>query len=117
MLKAVIFTRNPLPQNPYRIIENQDGDFLLPTPDSAFPRTEKKVYDLVLMDVQMPVMDGLEASRIIRKEQFQIPIIALTATATAENRSECLDAGMNDYISKPVDLEKLKQIISKQFAV
>ncbi|MDO9315664.1 MAG: response regulator [Burkholderiaceae bacterium] len=61
-------------------------------------------YDLVLMDVQMPVMDGLAATRAIRERAGRsLPIIAMTANAFGEDRTECLEAGMNDHVGKPVD--------------
>jgi CheY-like chemotaxis protein len=72
---------------------------------------EEKKYDLVLMDVQMPVMDGLEATgRIREKEKItgeHIRIIALTAGATVFDIQKCLDAGMDKHISKPVKAAKL----------
>jgi two-component system sensor histidine kinase/response regulator len=66
-------------------------------------------YDAVLMDMQMPVMDGVEATRIIRSNpRFEmLPIIAMTANAMASDRLLCLDAGMNDHIAKPIDPEQL----------
>ncbi|MCG8634359.1 MAG: response regulator [Desulfobacterales bacterium] len=72
-------------------------------------------FDGVLMDVQMPEMDGYEATRIIRKrpENAELPIIAMTANATAEDRQKCIDAGMNDHISKPVEPGLLFEALAK----
>ena len=66
-------------------------------------------YDVVLMDMQMPVMDGIEATRIIRSNpRFEtLPIIAMTANAMASDRMLCLEAGMNDHIAKPIDPDQL----------
>jgi PAS domain S-box-containing protein len=74
-------------------------------------------YDLVLMDLQMPEMDGLEATRIIRAPQsavlnHQVPIIAMTANAMRGDRERCLEAGMNDYISKPVSPQALVEALN-----
>lgn len=71
-------------------------------------------FDLVLMDIQMPVMDGHEAARIIRKEHGaeQLPIIAMTASALKQDRDKAFSAGMNDYIIKPFDLAGLTQLLS-----
>ena len=64
-------------------------------------------YGLVLMDVQMPGMDGIEATRWIRNNGFQQPIIALTAKAYAEDERACMDAGMNDFMAKPINYKAL----------
>ncbi len=72
--------------------------------------------DLILMDIQMPEMDGMEATRQVRKmspELARIPIIALTAMTMPGDRQKCLDAGMNDYVSKPLSLKGLQQMIEK----
>ncbi|MBN1981941.1 MAG: response regulator [Chitinivibrionales bacterium] len=75
-------------------------------------------YDLVLMDIQMPVMDGFETTKRIREEgellrKNNVPIIAMTGNAIQGDREKCLTAGMSDYITKPVDPEKLFQILYK----
>ncbi|MBF0377146.1 MAG: response regulator [Desulfamplus sp.] len=83
----------------------------------AIDAIRKNSYDIVLMDVQMPEMDGIEATRIIRSENFNTPIIAMTANATRDDSKVCIDAGMNDYISKPVDSEKLRAAILRHIKV
>ncbi|MCX7089679.1 MAG: response regulator [Methylococcales bacterium] len=73
-------------------------------------------YDLVLMDFQMPIMDGLEATRRIRQQGLNIPIIAITANALKGDRQRALDAGMNDYLTKPIKANVLFDVISRHFA-
>ena len=69
-------------------------------------------YDLVLMDLQMPVMGGIDATKIIRSEiSKDIPIIALTAAVMEEDRKNVQEAGMNDFLAKPIDITKLKEKI------
>jgi len=72
------------------------------------------VYDLVFMDVQMPEMDGLEATRQIRSGgQRQPVIVAMTANAMNGDRDECIQAGMDDYICKPLNLDELAALMQK----
>ena len=71
-------------------------------------------FDLILMDVQMPVMDGLEATKLIRKKiNNHVPIIALTAFALKGDNQKCFDAGMDDYLSKPFEETQLLEIVAK----
>ena len=74
---------------------------------------EKNNIDLILMDVMMPEMDGYTAMKEIRKEkQFDnIPIIAITAKSMKEDRQKCIEAGSNDYLTKPVDINKLISLL------
>ena len=75
-------------------------------------------YDLILMDIQMPIMDGYEATKIIRSfnnKNAQIPIIAMTANAFEVDRKHALQLGMNEHLAKPVDIEKLKDVLTKYF--
>ena len=72
-------------------------------------------YDLILMDIQMPNMDGYQTARCIRhlndNKKAEIPIVAMTADAFAEDRKRALDAGMNGHIAKPINIEKMEKII------
>ena len=84
----------------------------------ALAALRKHSYDLVLMDCQMPEMDGYEAAALIREPQsgirnHQIPIIALTAHAMKGDRDKCLAGGMNDYISKPVKITMVAEVLEK----
>jgi CheY-like chemotaxis protein len=73
-------------------------------------------YQLILMDIQMPVMDGLEATRrIIASQKYSdmpIPVIALSANAMAEDRSKAISSGLSGFLSKPIDVRELDQILN-----
>jgi|GEM_PF-5629742 len=83
----------------------------------AVEELEANEYDLVLMDCHMPVMNGYDATRAIREmdggRYKDLPIVAMTANAMSEDRQKCLDVGMNDYMSKPVDVKKFKDILRR----
>ena len=82
----------------------------------TFLASEPGLYDLILMDIQMPVMDGLEATRIIRRSDHPmaatIPIIAMTANAFDEDMKKSVESGMNGHLSKPIEIDKFFQTIS-----
>ena len=83
----------------------------------ALEAIAKEAFDLVLMDVQMPEMDGLEATAAVRAREREagthIPIIAMTAHAMRGDRERCLSAGMDDYLSKPIHAEQLLELVRK----
>ncbi|BBC26403.1 multi-sensor hybrid histidine kinase [Pseudanabaena sp. ABRG5-3] len=90
----------------YRVIVAKDGQ-------TAIDLVQIEQPDLVLMDIQMPVIDGLEAIKRIRSKQFTMPIIALTALAMTGDREKCLAAGANDYLSKPIKLKQLTTLVEQ----
>jgi len=73
-------------------------------------------YDLILMDIQMPEMDGYEATRRLRQSGWSEPIVALTAHATTGDRQRCLEAGCDDYLSKPVTRQRLLEVVGQHLA-
>jgi PAS domain S-box-containing protein len=120
--KILLVEDNPINQQVIREILSAAKTYDIHTADNgqeALDALEKKVFDLILMDVQMPVMDGLTATKNIRKQDKykSLPIIAVTAHAMKGYRELCINAGMNDYITKPVDKNllyaKLNRLISK----
>ena len=101
----------------------KEEGFILDTAEDGTIAVEKMrtakpgQYDLILMDIQMPIMDGYEATRQIRKlpnpETANIPIVAMTANAFEEDRQKALEAGMNEHVSKPIDMERLLEVVKK----
>ncbi|MEC7719876.1 MAG: response regulator [Planctomycetota bacterium] len=87
---------------------------------SAVDLATRASYDAILMDIQMPEMNGLQAARKIRDHESEnskpTPIIAMTAHAMAGDRQRCVDAGMNDYISKPIDIGRLCRLLQEHVA-
>ena len=84
---------------------------------AALLKSPPSKYDVILMDCQMPNLDGYETTRRIRAGSVgdhlsPIPIVALTANAMESEKQKCFDAGMNDYLTKPVDIESLRDVLS-----
>jgi PAS domain S-box-containing protein len=77
----------------------------------AIKKAQEKSYDLIFMDINMPKMNGIDATKKLRELQIQVPIIALTANALEGDREKYLAQGMNDYISKPIDINELDKIL------
>lgn len=79
--------------------------------------SEEHAFDFVFMDIQMPMMNGYEATKLIRKSQRKaiqiIPVVAMSADAFAEDVEACLKAGMNGHISKPIDFKEVMKVIEK----
>ena len=91
------------------LLEADNGEELLKGLETQTP-------DVIIMDLKMPIMDGLEATRIIRRNGKKQPvIIALTANAMQGDQEECLRAGMDDYLSKPIKLEELVKMLEKWY--
>ena len=90
------------------------------TGSEAIDLWQQKHFDLILMDVQMPEIDGLQATRRIREIEKSlgdhVPIIAMTAHAMQGDRSSCLEAGMDDYIAKPVSRKVLEDVVQRHSA-
>lgn len=107
---------NPINQKVGKLILQKAGFSVEVVADGsqAVAAHEKNPYHIILMDCQMPTMDGFEASRKIRQmNQEQPAIIAVTANALVGEREKCLQAGMNDYLSKPFQAEQLISIVQK----
>jgi two-component system sensor histidine kinase RpfC len=98
-----------LRQDGHRVDHVEDGE-------DALRALQDKHYDLVLMDMRMPNLDGVETTRQWRGREnggSHVPIVALTANATTEDKTRCLEAGMDDFLSKPVNQEQLRQLIQQ----
>jgi CheY-like chemotaxis protein len=104
------FLRNLLQKRGHQVTVAENGH-------RAVEIWQRGECDLILMDVQMPELDGLAATRAIRQEETttgsHVPIVALTAQATAGDRQTCREAGMDDYLPKPVDKEQLMQVLHR----
>jgi len=118
-LRILVAEDNPVNQKlTVRMLEKQGHTAVVAdNGNAALAALACEPFDLVLMDCQMPEMDGFEAARIIRKgrltESADIPIVAMTGHADEESRAACLAAGMNDHVSKPVGKEMLAEVLAR----
>ncbi len=117
-LKVLLAEDNPVNQK-LAVVLLQKAGFVVESVENGLEAVEKVQsadYDAVLMDVQMPVMDGFDATRHIRDwegESKHTPIIAMTAHALKEDRDRCLEAGMDDYVSKPLQPQALINVLTR----
>ncbi|WP_051148619.1 response regulator [Desulfospira joergensenii] len=116
-LRILLAEDNPVNQNVARIMLKKLGYAadVVANGKEAVQALEKTGYDLILMDIQMPGMDGFQATRIIREMEGpagEVPIIAMTANVMEGDRENCLEAGMNDYMAKPIQAEVLYKKIN-----
>lgn len=116
-LQVLLVEDNPLNRNLADEILSDFGILLDTAQDGAeaVERAQHKAYDLIFMDLQMPVMDGLEASRRIRTlpDSSAVPIIAMTANTTPQDRADATAAGMNDFLPKPIDIRQIKRVLER----
>lgn len=85
--------------------------------EEAVARVENEAYDIVLMDIELPGMDGVEATRLIKKRHIDLPVIALTSYAMKGDRDRFLAAGFDDYVSKPLDMTDFINKLNKLMCI
>jgi len=113
-VKVLVADDNPVNQKLVKILLQKIGceAEIVSNGKEAVEKAMANEYDVCLMDMHMPVMNGIEATKKIRKKgNSTLPIIALTAAAVKEGKEQCLKAGMNDFLTQPVQPNKLKQKI------
>jgi signal transduction histidine kinase/DNA-binding response OmpR family regulator len=118
--RILLVEDNPINRKLAMVMLGKEGHTPVVAEDGrqAVERLSKEEFDLVLMDCQMPVMDGYEATRTIRDPESEvldhrIPIVAMTANAMVGDREKCLAAGMDDYVPKPIRKEKLAEVLER----
>lgn len=115
MTRVLIVEDNPLNMELVFEISEAEGFIADKAEDGeeALLKVENADYDLILMDIELPGIDGIEVTRLIRKQYKKIPIIALTSYAMKGDRERFLEAGFDEYISKPIDVLDFKQRLRK----
>ncbi|CAK0765348.1 diguanylate cyclase [Gammaproteobacteria bacterium] len=109
-IRILVAEDNPVNQKLMRAILGQLNCVVTVVPNGlvALEEATKGVFDVILMDCQMPVMDGYQAAQRLRSDKVETPIIAITAHAMAGEREKCLSVGINEYLTKPINFEELK---------
>jgi CheY-like chemotaxis protein len=122
-LKLLLAEDNPISQRIMMFTFRKMGvqcDFAL-NGKEAYEMYQKNLYHLILMDMEMPVMDGMEASKLIRNFELEnnlskrAYIVALTGNEISEKKQECMQAGMDDFMEKPIQEHLLAELIAKSF--
>ena len=100
--------RRLLEMSAYRVVEAENGE-------EAVERAQSERPDLILMDISLPLLDGLSATRRIRShtELSRVPVVAVSAHDTADFHAEALAAGCNEYLTKPIDFDELEQLLDR----
>jgi signal transduction histidine kinase len=113
--KILLAEDNPVNQQLMQVLLKRMGYAvtLVDNGKLAVEAMEKGTYDIILMDIQMPEMNGLEATRTLRQKGIKTPIVAITANALKGDREQCIEAGCDDYLPKPVDKYDLEDMIQK----
>ena len=115
MIKVLIVDDEPLARENLRVFLQEQSDIEIVGECSnaveGIGAVHKLRPDVLFLDIQMPDMDGYETIKIMRERGYVLPVVALTAHAMQSDKQRCLDAGMNAHIAKPVDFDKLKEIL------
>jgi CheY-like chemotaxis protein len=114
---VLIVEDNPTNQMVIQLILSRQGHKVFITSNGQeaidFIQAEEVPIDIILMDVSMPVMDGLTTTKLMRQNNIDIPIVALTAHTSNEDKVSCLDVGMNDFVTKPVRTKEITEAIDR----
>ncbi|WP_261904061.1 ATP-binding protein [Vibrio fortis] len=114
---VLIVEDNPTNQMVIQLILSRQGHKVFITSNGKeainFIQSDKAPIDIILMDVSMPVMDGLTTTKVMRQNNIDIPIVALTAHTSNEDKCSCLDVGMNDFVTKPVRTKEITEAIDR----
>lgn len=121
-LNVLVVEDNPVNQQVMRLLLTELGHraVIASGGQEARSRFERELFDIVLMDLQMPDMSGFEATRLLREReksvgQARTPVVAITARALSKGKEECLQAGMDEYLTKPVSLHQLRKLLEDFF--